>query len=60
MRPRNLGKITVSVLMVVCILVAFIYALQHPEPDKIYKSIRAITYAVLALTFATIYRYFED
>jgi hypothetical protein len=60
MRPRSIGKIVVGTLCVVCILTALIYAIQSPDPDEIYKSIRGISYGVLALTFATLYRYFED
>ncbi len=60
MRPRILGRIIVGVLIVVCLLVALIYASEDPQPDEIYKSLRGITYALMALTFATCYRYFED
>ncbi len=60
MRPRTLGKIVIVVLIVACVLTAVIFALASPDPEKIYKSFRAVTYAILALTFATIYRYFED
>jgi hypothetical protein len=60
MRPRTLGKILVAVLVVICLLVAFIYALESPKDVDLYKSLRAITYAIMGLTFATVYRYFED
>lgn len=60
MRPRNLGKIVTSVLMVICVLVAIIYASHSPEQKDLYESLRGITYAILGLTFATLYRYFED
>lgn len=60
MRPRTLGKIVTAVLLVGSVLLAIIFALESPGPDEIYKSYRAVTYAIIALTFATIYRYFED
>jgi len=60
MRPRTLGKIAIAVLTVVCLLAALIYALESPETADIYKSIRGVTYAIMALTFATLYRYVED
>jgi hypothetical protein len=60
MRPRSLGKIVVGTLCVVCILTALIYAIHSPPLEDIYRSLRGITYGVLALTFATLYRYFED
>jgi len=43
-----------------CVIVALIYALASPGAERIYKSFRAITYAIFALTFAVLYRYFED
>ena len=58
MRPRTLGKIVIAVMMVVCLLTAMIYALKHP--DDTYELARAITFAIMALVFATVYRYFED
>jgi hypothetical protein len=60
MRPRTLGKIVVAVIMVMLLITAFIYALESPDPDKAYKSYRAITLAIMALSFAICYRYFED
>lgn len=59
MRPRTLGKIVIAILVIVCLLVALLFALEVEE-ETLYKGARAITYAILALTFATIYRYFED
>ncbi len=60
MRPRTFGKIVIVVLIVAAVLTAVIFALESPEQEEFYKSFRAVTYAILALTFATIYRYFED
>jgi hypothetical protein len=60
MRPRTFGKIVIGVAIAGCLSTALIYASASPDPGDIYKSIRAITYAIMALTFATIYRYFED
>ena len=60
MRPRTLGKIVFGTLIAVCLITAFIYALASPTPDHLYKSIRGVTYSLMAITFALIYRYFED
>lgn len=59
MRPRTLGKIVVVILIIVCVLSSFLFALEVDE-ESLYKGTRSITYAIIALTFATIYRYFED
>lgn len=61
MRPRMLGKIVVVAMMVACLSVALIYTSEsYKGTEEIYKSFRAITYAIMALTFATVYRYLED
>jgi len=61
MRPRTLGKIVVAVATVSLLIVALIYALESPnETREMYKAFRGITYSIMALTFATLYRYFED
>jgi hypothetical protein len=60
MRPRTLGKILIGVLTFICLVMALLYALASPDTREIYKAFRAITYALMALTFATLYRYFED
>jgi hypothetical protein len=61
MRPRTLGKIVVGILTFAALSTAFAYALASPrEAADMYKCFRAITYAIMALTFATLYRYFED
>jgi len=60
MRPRTLGKIVIAVLIVTAVLAALIFALESPDQAEFYKSFRSVTYAILALTFATLYRYFED
>ncbi len=59
MRPRTLGKIVFAVLTVMSLIVALIFAIGVDE-DALYKGYRAITYAIMALTFATLYRYVED
>lgn len=59
LRPRTLGKIGIGVLVFCCLATAFLFALEVSK-DELYKGMRAITYAVMALTFATLYRYFED
>ena len=60
MRPRTLGKIVVAVMAVICLLVALIYASEDPNTEAIYKSLRALTYAIMGLALVTAYRYFED
>ncbi|MHC4479638.1 MAG: hypothetical protein ACYS1C_01510 [Planctomycetota bacterium] len=59
LRPRAFGKITIAVLLIVCLLVSLLFAIEADSGDT-YKAFRAITYAIMALTFATVYRYFED
>jgi hypothetical protein len=59
LRPRTLGKIVIAVLVIICLLTALIFALEAGEKD-LYKGVRAIIYTLMALTFATLYRYFED
>ena len=59
MRPRTLGKIVVAVLMVCALLVAILFALGV-DTENLHKGYRAVTYAIIALTFAVLYRYFED
>ncbi len=60
MRARTVGKIAIGTAVAICVLVAVIYAQASPDPDRIYRSLRSVTYAILALTFAVLYRYFED
>jgi len=59
LRPRTLGKIVIIILLVCSMLAALIFALEVGE-EEIYKGTRAITYALMGLIFATLYRYFED
>ena len=59
LRPRTWGKIAIGVLVFCCLMVAFLFALEVGR-DSLYKGARAIAYAIMALTFATLYRYFED
>lgn len=59
MRPRTLGKIVVGVLLLCSLLTALLYAIAVHESTP-YDGARAVTYAVIALTLATVYRYFED
>jgi hypothetical protein len=59
LRPRTLGKIVVGVMIVCCLMVALLFAIEV-RSDSVYKGYRAVTYAIMGLTFATIYRYFED
>jgi hypothetical protein len=60
MRPRALFRIIVGLCTAAALITALIFAVQSPHEEQIYRSFRAITYAIMALTFATLYRYFED
>ena len=59
MRARTAGKIAIGVLTILLAVLAVTYAL-HTTADKMEYGIRALTAALLALTAATSYRYFED
>ncbi|MCD6416994.1 MAG: hypothetical protein J7M08_09915 [Planctomycetes bacterium] len=58
MRPRKLGRIIIIVLMVMCLLTALIYTIKTVHKPE--ERLRGIAYAVMALTFGTVYRYLED
>jgi hypothetical protein len=60
LRPRTLGKIVLGVAVFCCLATAFLFALGVKNEETYYKGFRAITYAIMGLTFATLYRYFED
>ena len=60
LRPRTLGKIVIAILIVAALATSFLFVLETGGTDELYKGARAITYAIIALTFATVYRYFED
>ena len=61
MRPRTLGRIVVATLAVIALIMAFLAALASPtETREMYRALRGVTYGLMALTFATLYRYFED
>ena len=60
MRARTIGKVFVGVMTVLMVLLAIIYALSVDEMENTYHGVRALSFAILALTAATCYRYFED
>ena len=60
MRGRTIGKIVVGFVTVLFVVLSFLYIRKASEPDRVCEGARAITYAILALTAATFYRYFED
>ena len=61
MRPRTVGKIAVGLLIVVFVTLAVIYTFEVRELEGDFKhAVRAISFAILSLTAATGYRYFED
>lgn len=59
LRPRTLGKIVIGVAIVFSLSTSLLFALEVGD-DDLYLGFRAIAYAIMGLTFATIYRYFED
>ncbi len=60
LRPRTRGKSVIAILIVASLATSFLSVLETGGADELYKGARAITYAIIALTFATVYRYFED
>ncbi len=62
MRPRTLGKIVIGVFCVMALLTALIYAVTHggDQLEEVHRIGKALTFAVMAVTFAVLYRYFED
>jgi hypothetical protein len=59
LRPRTIGRIVIAVLIVCALMASLIFAIEVKN-ETFYKGFRAITYAIMGLTFATVYRYFED
>ncbi len=55
MRKRVIGRIVTSVLTVVFGILCIIYAIRSDDPG-----LRAISWALLALTATSFFRYFED
>lgn len=60
MRGRTTGKVLLGAMTVLLVLLAIIYAWNTDDPDKLYHGVRALSFAILSLTTATCYRYFED
>ena len=60
MRARTMGRVFVGVMTALMVLLAIIYALSVDDAEKLYHGVRALSFAILALTAATCYRYFED
>ena len=61
MRPRTAGKIIAGSLTLAGIILAIIYAFNVEEMEKDFDhAVCAIVFAILSLTTATCYRYFED
>ena len=52
-------KIVIAVLGIACLGLALLSTLTVAR-DEIQRGYRAVSYAVMALTFAVSYRYFED
>ena len=59
MRPRTVLKILVAVLTILFIMLSILHVYKA-HSDEVHEGVRAITYAIIALTCATGYRYFED
>lgn len=60
LRPRTIGKIVVVVIMLATLTTAFLYAVSTDDQTQLYRGVRAVAYAIIGLSFATVYRYFED
>jgi hypothetical protein len=59
MRPRVAGRIALGTATVILVLTALVVSIDTDEQSA-YHGLQAITYAILALTTAVCYRYFED
>lgn len=59
MRARTYGKVTMAVLTFVFGAVT-IWMITKVEPDAMYQGYRAVAWGILALTTATVLRFFED
>lgn len=59
MWQRATDKVVTSVFIIVFMVLAIIYALDT-DRESLYHGVRAITCAILSLTAAQCYRYFED
>ena len=61
MRPRTIGKIVIGVLIFLSVAIAIDKGIRTPDTELEYwKHFHAVTFAVLSVTFAILYRYFED
>ena len=60
MRTRTIGKVFLAIMTALFVLLAIIYAWGVNDPEKLYHGARALSFAILSLTSATCYRYFED
>lgn len=60
MRGRTTGKIVTGALTVILGLMSIFYVITADPVTEDVDGIRSISYALLALTSATCYRYFED
>ena len=60
MRGRTVGKIVVGFVTVLFVVLCYMSIRKASDPDRVFEGARAIAYAILALTAATFYRYFED
>jgi len=61
MEPKLVGRVTVGTLAVVFGVVALVYALYpHHADTAVYHVLQGVVFAVVALSCAVCYRYFED
>ncbi len=60
MRVRSTGKIIVGALIMLFALLAIIYTFQADTMEDLDRGVQALCFALLSLTSATCYRYFED
>ena len=60
MRKRVVGRIAVGAIVILCVVLSIVYALQADSKDRLHRSLQALTFAIISVTGATSYRYFED
>jgi len=59
MRPRVAGRIALGTATVILFLAALVVSIDTDQ-EAAYHGLQSITYAIMALTTAVCYRYFED
>ena len=60
MRKRVVGRIVVGAIVLLCAVLSIVYALQADSKDRQHRGLQALTFAIISVTGAVSYRYFED